>query len=88
MFSKSLMKHFKGFGSGFSKFHAKLDADTLINFSIHRRQDKTKHKVKKHSFKSNVCSQRGVMWQTDAIGFPKCDLGLPSHLVSPRQLQQ
>jgi hypothetical protein len=27
------------------------------------------------------------MWQTDTIGFQKCDLGLPSHLLSLRQLQ-
>jgi hypothetical protein len=26
------------------------------------------------------------MWQTDAIGLWKCDLGLPSHRLSPRQL--
>jgi hypothetical protein len=39
MFSKSITKHFKGFGSGFTEFHAKLDADTLLG-------DKTKHEVK------------------------------------------
>jgi hypothetical protein len=45
MFSKSLTKHFKGFGSGFTKFHAKPDADMLLNFSIHLRQnEKTKNK--------------------------------------------
>jgi hypothetical protein len=48
----------------------------------------TKHEVKKHSCKYNECSQCGVMWQTDAIGFQKCDLGLPSHLLSLRHLQQ
>jgi hypothetical protein len=37
--------HFKGFGSGFAEFHAKLDADTLFDFSIYRRQ--TKHEVEK-----------------------------------------
>jgi hypothetical protein len=41
IFSKSLMKHFKGFGSGFTELHAKLDADTLLDFAIHRRQNKT-----------------------------------------------
>jgi hypothetical protein len=35
-----------------------------------------------------MCSQRGVMWQTDATGLWKSDLGLLSHLLSPRQLQQ
>jgi hypothetical protein len=39
MFSKSLTKHFKGLGSGFTELHAKLDADTLLDFVIHRRQN-------------------------------------------------
>jgi hypothetical protein len=42
--------------------------------------DKTKEKSKNHSYKNNVCSQRGVTWQPDATGFRKCDVGLPSHL--------
>jgi hypothetical protein len=50
--------------------------------------DKTKHEVKKHLCQNNACSQHGVTWQTDAIGLQKCDLGLPSHLLSPRQLPQ
>jgi hypothetical protein len=32
-----------GFGSGFTELHAKLDADTLLNFAS--MADKTKHKV-------------------------------------------
>jgi hypothetical protein len=36
-----LTKHFKGFGSGFTELHAKLDADTLLDFAIHRRQNET-----------------------------------------------
>jgi hypothetical protein len=44
MFSKSLTKHLKGFGSGFTKLHAKLDADTLLDFAIHRRQNETSRK--------------------------------------------
>jgi hypothetical protein len=28
-----------GFGSGFTKLHAKLDADTLLDFAIHCRQN-------------------------------------------------
>jgi hypothetical protein len=45
MFSKSLTKHFKGFGSGFTDFHTKLDADKMLMFpSI---PDKTEHKVEK-----------------------------------------
>jgi hypothetical protein len=39
MLSKSLTKHFKGFGSGFTKLHAKRDAGMLLDFAIHRRQN-------------------------------------------------
>jgi hypothetical protein len=42
MLSESLMKHFRGFGSGFTELHAKLDADTLLKFAIHRRQNETR----------------------------------------------
>jgi hypothetical protein len=42
MISKSPTKHFKSFGSGFTEFHAKLDADTLLDFAIHRRQNETR----------------------------------------------
>jgi hypothetical protein len=41
MFSKSLTKHFKGFGSGFTELYAKLDADTLLDFANHHRQNET-----------------------------------------------
>jgi hypothetical protein len=41
MFFKSLTKHFKGSNSGFTEFHAKLDADMLLEFAIHHRQNKT-----------------------------------------------
>jgi hypothetical protein len=34
---KSLMKHFKGFGSGFTELHTKLDAETLLDIAIHCR---------------------------------------------------
>jgi hypothetical protein len=47
-------------------------------------QTKRNTKSKKHLCKNNACSQHGVTWQTDAIGFWKCDLGLPSHLLSLR----
>jgi hypothetical protein len=36
MFSKSLTKHFKSLGSGFTELHAKLDADMMLDFAIHR----------------------------------------------------
>jgi hypothetical protein len=35
------MKYFKGFGSGFTKLHAKLDADMLLDFAISRSQRET-----------------------------------------------
>jgi hypothetical protein len=42
MLSKSHTKHhFKGFDSGFTEPQAKRDADTLLDFAIHRRQKET-----------------------------------------------
>jgi hypothetical protein len=41
MLSKSLLKHLNGFGSGFIKLHAKLDANMLLNFAIHYKQNET-----------------------------------------------
>jgi hypothetical protein len=41
MFSKSLRKHFSGFGSRFTELHSKLDADALLNFAISSRQKET-----------------------------------------------
>jgi hypothetical protein len=35
------MKHFKDFGSEFTMLHTKLDADTLLDFAIHCRQNET-----------------------------------------------
>jgi hypothetical protein len=37
-FSKNLTKHFKGFGSGFTELHAKLDADMLLDFAVRPRK--------------------------------------------------
>jgi hypothetical protein len=37
--SKSLTKHLKADGSGFTELHAKLDADTLLDVAIHLRRD-------------------------------------------------
>jgi hypothetical protein len=45
MFSKNLTKHFTGFGSGFTELHAKLDSDTLLNFAVHHRRNKTEVKT-------------------------------------------
>jgi hypothetical protein len=79
MFSKIPMKHFKGVSSRFTELHAKLDANTLLDFAIHRRQNKTRSR--KSTRKNSACSQYGVTWQTDATGFQKCDLGLPYNYV-------
>jgi hypothetical protein len=51
----------------FTELHAKLDIGTLLNFGTHHRQNET-HKLKKHSYKNDVCSQSGATWQADAIG--------------------
>jgi hypothetical protein len=45
MIFKSITKHFKGFGGGFTELHAKLDADTLLDFAS--IADKTKHELVK-----------------------------------------
>jgi hypothetical protein len=47
----------------------------LLDFAIHRSQNENT-KSKKHSCKNSACSQCGVTWQTDAVGFRKCDLFL------------
>jgi hypothetical protein len=36
------MKHFKGFGSGFTELQAKLDTDKLLDFAIHRTNKGTR----------------------------------------------
>jgi hypothetical protein len=41
MFCESLMKHFKGLGSRYTVLHTKLDADMLLDFAIHHRQNET-----------------------------------------------
>jgi hypothetical protein len=46
--TKSLMKHFNGFGSGFTELHEKLDADTLLDFAIHHRQKETQSRKSTH----------------------------------------
>jgi hypothetical protein len=54
----------------------------------HPLQTKQNTKSRKYLCKNNACLQRGVTWPTDAIGFWKGHLGLPSHLLSPRQTVQ
>jgi hypothetical protein len=36
-----IKKHFKGFSNRFTELHAQLDADMLLDFANHRRQNKT-----------------------------------------------
>jgi hypothetical protein len=43
-----LTKHFRGFGSGFTELHAKLDAEMLFDFAIHRRQNETQSQKSTH----------------------------------------
>ena len=68
--------------SGLIELHAKLHADTLLSFAIYHRQNET------WSRKTTHIKQCNVTWQTDTIGLQKCDFGLPSLLLSSRQLQQ
>jgi hypothetical protein len=64
---KSLTKHLKGFDSRFTKFQAKTDTDMLLNSALYRRQMETQSQ--KNTCIKTVCSQHGVMWQTDGTGF-------------------
>jgi hypothetical protein len=48
MFSTSFTKHFMCFGSGFTELHAKLDADMLLDFAIHCRQNETLSQKRTH----------------------------------------
>jgi hypothetical protein len=55
-----------------------------VTWFCHPSQTKRNMKSKSTCVKNNVCSQHGVTWQIDAIGLRKCDLGLPSNLLSWR----
>jgi hypothetical protein len=80
---KKLMKHFKGFSTRFTKIHAKLDADALLACTIHHRQKQTYRKM---TLVETTWLHCGARWQADAIGLQKCDFGLPSFLLSRRQV--
>jgi hypothetical protein len=45
---KASPKHFRGFSSGFIDLHAKLEADALLNFAIHCRQNETRSQKSTH----------------------------------------
>jgi hypothetical protein len=85
-----LQKHQKAF-QVFWQFIYQASRETRcrnVVWFCHPLQRKRNTKSKKHSCKNNACLQCSVTWQTDAIGFHKCDLGLLSLLLSLRQLQQ
>jgi hypothetical protein len=78
-----LTKHFKGFSKEFTELHVKRDGDMMLNFAIHRSQRETQSQkstcVKTVHVHSVVSC--GKLMQT---GLQKCDLGLPSHRLSPK----
>jgi hypothetical protein len=41
MFFKSITKHFRGFGSGFTELQTELDAEILLELAICHRQSET-----------------------------------------------
>jgi hypothetical protein len=81
------MKHFKGFGSRFTELHAKLDADTLLDIAIHRRQNETRGQKNTHVKTMNVHSMvsygRLIQQACGSVTFVS-----PLVHLSPRQLQQ
>jgi hypothetical protein len=62
---KPLTKHLKCFDSGFTKCHAKLYADTLLDFDIHHRQNETRTRKSNHIETMHVHStvSRGRLMQ-------------------------
>jgi hypothetical protein len=73
MFSKSL-------NSGFTERHAKLEADTLLDFAVHCRQNKTQSKKSTRMKIMRVHS--ASMWQIGSVGLRKCDLAPPPQIFS------
>jgi hypothetical protein len=65
MFSKSVTKHFKGFGSGFTELHGKLDADILLDFAIRRRQNITRSRksIRVKTMRVHSAMSRGRLMQ-------------------------
>jgi hypothetical protein len=59
----------------------------LLDFAIHSRQNETWIRKSTLVWAMHVHSAL-VTYQTDAIGSRKCDFGLPSHFLSPKQIQQ
>jgi hypothetical protein len=65
MFSKSLTKHFKGLGSGFTELYAKLHADMLVDFAIHRGLNETQSRKSTHvkTMRVDSAASRGRLMQ-------------------------
>jgi hypothetical protein len=61
LFSKCFMKHFKDFSIGLVELQAELNEDTVFDFAIHHRQNKTLIQKISH-VKNNACSQCDVTW--------------------------
>jgi hypothetical protein len=94
MFSRNLKKHFKvsvadlpSFTQNFMQTHCSI---------LPSIAGKSKHEVRREVVKNNVCSQRRVMWQTDAIGLPPFSsffiktvttVTVQEHFDTPRTMQ-
>jgi hypothetical protein len=65
MFSKSFTKHFKGFSSEFTELHAICDADTFLDFTIHRGQNETRGRksVRVKTMWVHSAGSRGILMQ-------------------------
>jgi hypothetical protein len=71
MLSKSITKHFKGFGNGFTELRIKLDADTLLDFVIHRSQNETRStRVKSVRVHSTVSRGRLMQLAFGSVTWP------------------
>jgi hypothetical protein len=62
------MKHFKGFGSGSTELHAKLDADMLLDFALHRTQTETQSQKSTHvkTIHDHSAVSHGRLMQSDS----------------------
>jgi hypothetical protein len=86
-FSKTIMKHLKGFGSRFTEIHAKLDVDMLLDFAIHRRQNETRSR--KRTCVKTMCVHSMVSCgRVKQQACRSVTLAFPSHHLSPRLLQK
>jgi hypothetical protein len=59
MCTKGLTEHFRALNIGFTELHTKLDADTLLSFAIHYRQNKTQ--CQKRTYLKMMCVSGTLM---------------------------